>query len=102
MKTLKWIYDEKTAECSRKLKMIDAVQIADQFLGRKMFKSTWEPKTLEQKFPDYCNSSDYQIFCSPTNIIRCFGDSQMLQGLALTIGWGNMARNTLRNIINKA
>jgi len=63
-----------------------------------MAESSWLKYILGAGFPDYCKgpSRKYphrlKLFGSPSNIIACFREDKVLEGLALTVAWGRMFR----------
>lgn len=57
--------------------------------------NTWTKHIHQDQFPGYCRYPDHEgtLLCSPTNIIHCFQDQKVLEGLALTVAWGRMTRS---------
>src|SRR5690349_17323934 len=91
MSILKWQYDPETAHWTRKLTILDDIQPSSQFSGRLLNASIWEHYILASRYPEYCYDG-WQLSCSPENIVRCFADGCVLEGLGLTVGWGKMER----------
>lgn len=59
-----------------------------------MREETWIKHILNDRFPKYCHYPQQQgsLLGSPTNIIKCFQDQKVLEGLALTVAWGRLTR----------
>jgi hypothetical protein len=68
------------------------MSIASQFPGSELNARTWESDLLAPRFPESCYVTGEKVLCNPRNIIECFSNNAMLEGLALTVGWGGMAR----------
>ena len=60
-----------------------------------MREETWVKHIRGDRFPDYCRYPSFEgsLLCSPQNIMRCFQDHKVLEGLALTVAWGRMTRS---------
>lgn len=92
MRLIKWDNDPLTEYWASKLSPGMPSDPYAQYAGHRCMENTWRRYTLED-FPAYCDYSQLgYLYCSPFNIIKCFRDSKMLEGLALTIAWGAMAR----------
>jgi hypothetical protein len=69
-----------------------------QYPGHQMYGSTWSKYIIKTHFPSMVRGSQAAyLMCSPGNIIACFQQQHMLEGLALVVAWGGMVR-TARKI----
>lgn len=60
-----------------------------------MVEQTWTQRIQKSGFPAIAKkSATGALYCSPENIITCLRDKQMLEGLALVVAWGGMARTS--------
>jgi hypothetical protein len=106
MKKLNWQYDKTTEYWAKKQTVpIKSRQPKPQYdgLDYRMREETWKKHILNDNFPEYCHYPQHQdsLLGSPTNIIKCFQDHKMLEGLALTIAWGSLTR-TKTNLYQKS
>jgi hypothetical protein len=92
MSSLIWQLDELTATWTRRLPIAEDITISSQFSGREMDVKLWQSYISDHSYPDFCYMANDKLLCSPENIIQCFAKGHMIQGLALTVAWGGMAR----------
>jgi hypothetical protein len=97
MKELHWQYDKTTEYWASQLQFpITSKQPKPQYdgLDYRMREETWKKHILNDQFPDYCNFPQEQgsLLGSPTNIIKCYQEQKVLEGLALTVAWGRLTR----------
>ena len=98
MKYLNWQYDETTEYWAKRLLIpIKSKHPKPQYdgLDYRLWEETWKKHILQDSFPGYCHypNQEGSLLCSPSNIIYCFRDQRVLEGLALTIAWGRMTRS---------
>jgi hypothetical protein len=102
MKMLHWELDELTEYwATRHILPLNSPSPQPQYDGEdfEMSESSWLKYTLGTSFPDYCKGPSHKdprqlkLFGSPSNIIACFREERVLEGLALTVAWGLMFRN---------
>lgn len=99
MKKLVWNYDETTEYWAKRIliPLTESNHPVQQYDGMdyRMREDTWAKHILQDQFPDYCCYPYHEgtLLCSPSNIIRCFNDQKVLEGLALTVAWGRMTRS---------
>ncbi len=97
--------DETTAFWANRISVINSSDPQKQYDGMsKCFREeTWREHILRsEEFPPYCRYPGKPgcLLASPTNIIGCFKDENILQALALVVAWGSMAR-TSKTIYSK-
>jgi len=98
MKYLNWQYDESTEYWAKRLLIpIKSKHPEPQYdgLDYRLREKTWKKHILKDSFPAYCHypNQEGSLLCSPSNIIRCYRDQRVLEGLALTVAWGRMTRS---------
>lgn len=99
MKNLNWQFDETTEYWAKRLiiPIVESKHPEPQYDGMdyRLWEETWKKHILQDSFPDYCHYPNHEgsLLCSPANIIRCFSEQKMLEGLALTVAWGRMTRS---------
>ena len=95
---LSWHPDQTTEYWAKKLPLpIKSKRPIPQYDGMdyRMREDTWVKHILQDQFPDYCRYPGFEgsLLCSPGNIMHCFRDQMVLEGLALTVAWGRMTRS---------
>ncbi len=90
-KMLEWKFDEATAQCTRRLQIPGRILKRAQFQGYLNARN-WKHRITSPDFPAFCYVNEYQIARNPQTITQCFREELMLEGLALTVGWGKMWR----------
>jgi hypothetical protein len=95
---LNWQCDETTEYWAKKLLIpIKSKTPMPQYDGMdyRLWEDTWKKHILQDSFPDYCRYPNLEesLLCSPSNIIQCFREQRVLEGLALTVAWGRMTRS---------
>ena len=98
MQRLLWHPDKITEFWAKKLSIpIKSEHPKLQYDGvdYRMREDTWAKHILQDHFPDYCRYPGFEgsLLCSPENIMNCFRDQNVLEGLALTVAWGRMTRS---------
>jgi len=97
MKMLTWERDESTAYWARRCPLpIRSASPVGQYdgSGQHLWEETWRKHILAERFPAYCRYPGIpgSLLASPRNIIACLKEERYLEGLALTVAWGSMAR----------
>lgn len=99
MKKLRWVDDKTTLYWAERVNLIRSDQPLSQYDGRQSYglPKTWQKHLPEgKKFPPICLVRDSKgrevLFPSPGNIMECFREGLMLEGLVLVILWGTMTR----------
>ncbi|MFC2042957.1 hypothetical protein ACFLUA_02255 [Chloroflexota bacterium] len=98
MNNLYWQYDETTEYWAKKLLLpIKSMHPIPQYDGMdyRLWEDTWKKHILKDSFPEYCQypNEEESLLCSQSNIIHCFRDQKLLEGLVLTVAWGRMTRS---------
>lgn len=86
---MEWINDQITIEFLNEHLPEDFTvfqNYADQFGGRVLNPQNWLDRVINQDLILNYNNS------SPANIIECFRNDNMLEGLVLVVSWGTMWR----------
>lgn len=90
---LAWLPDPDTEYWASTIILPLPVTPTNQYPGCQMDESSWSGYIINAHFPSIVRSSQAgYIVCSPTNIIACFQQQLVLEGLVLVVGWGGMAR----------
>lgn len=98
---LHWQLEELTKYwATRCILPLDSRSPQPQYDGEhfEMAESSWLKYILAANFPDYCKGPSHKyprqlkLFGSPSNIIACFREERVLEGLTLTVAWGRMFR----------
>ena len=97
MSKINWNYDEITKDWAIRCPLPIATKTPiPQYDGSNYhpWEETWKKHILRNRFPDYCRSTNRigTLVCSPTNIIKCFQESKVLESLVLIVGWGSLTR----------
>lgn len=104
MAKLHWILDENTEYWAKKAPIpIKAPTHLLQYSGTDKHgdREKWRKHIQNCEFPGYCiRNREGTLLPSPENIMKCFKDGLVLEGLALTVLWSgpSMARNKDRFI----
>lgn len=93
MPELNWNPDEETLNIVRRIKPIIQHIDITQFRGKNYHRESWI------KVIDNCNFIEnlhIDSVSSPTNIITCFQEDYLLEGLSMVVLWGTMFRQKRR------
>lgn len=95
---LSWHPDQTTEYWAKKVPIpIKSKRPIPQYDGMdyRMREGTWAKHIQGDRFPEYCRYPclEETLLCSPENIMHCFQDQKVLEGLALTVAWGRMTRS---------
>ena len=86
-KSLNWSYDEDTAYWAERVgNMVipEKIVLHKEGTTQTPNSDTLHKRILEEKFPDYCYSiNGNKIECNRENIIRCYCDGKVLEGLEI-------------------
>ena len=97
MKLLNWDLDSTTKYWAELCSLpLASEKPQDQYdgLDRKLWPPNWETHILRNTFPSFCkhpNNSNC-LLASPENIVTCLENDLYLEGLAMVVAWGTMAR----------
>jgi len=94
MKLLLWRPDETTRYWAGRVCLLPSSGPSEQYGGRA-FPTHWlEDQIPSSGYPDFCMHPvyDQDAHSSPQNIVRCFQEGHLLQGLALVVVWGGLLR----------
>lgn len=86
---LRWLLDLTTYAWAQGISLIKSSQPQRQYDGEKyrMWEDTWKKYILEPSYATFCRypeESGY-LLASPSNIIQCFREGEVLQALALVV-----------------
>jgi hypothetical protein len=93
--TLSWPYDSDTQYWASAVSLLSQTTPAQQYGGHSTPETTWASRIRNRHFPAFCQTGySGNISCSPANIIACFQQNAVLEGLALVVSWGAMGRTS--------
>jgi hypothetical protein len=100
---LEWSLDPTTYAWAQGISLIKSSHSQKQYDGGnyRMWEDNWKKYILTPGYASFCRNpgqSGYLI-ASPSNIIQCFREGEVLQALVLVVAWGGMVRVGKRTIV---
>lgn len=90
MPLLNWNIEQSTSQILSNIQFINLSDETFQFEGKNFSPNNWTHRIDNVNFFSHLGIID--TVSSPQNIIKCFQNNFLLEGLALVVSWGTMYR----------